>query len=159
MNCRERHKEISEALDGQLDQATRVELDAHLEVCSACQETAAQLKGTWDLLLEYPEIPPSPHFLARVKSRLGIPFGWKAVGGLLATAAAVLLAFVFILRPNATDSPGVDPTALVTAEERELLEYLDVAENYDVVQALEVLIDKAETEGGQIFFPSGGEEK
>ena len=103
--------------------------------------------------------PPSPHFLARIKSRLGIPFGWKVVGGLLATAAAVLLAFVFILRPNATDSPGVDPTALVTAEERELLEYLDVAENYDVVQALEVLIDKAETEGGQIFFPSGGEEK
>ncbi len=160
MKCREIHEQIHEALDGRLDVAARRKLDAHLESCAACQEKAENLKGMWDLLLEFPEIEPSPHFLARVKRRLGIPFGWKLAGGLLASAAAVLLAFVFLAGPTAgPDEPGVDPKAPVTAEERELLEYLDVAENYEVVGALEVLIDKSGTEGGQILFQAGGDNK
>ena len=91
MKCREIEKQIPEAVDGRLKESLQKAFDAHLEVCAACQEKVASMRGTWDLLLEYPQIEPSPHFLARIKSRLGIPFGWKLTGGLLATAAAVLL--------------------------------------------------------------------
>ena len=157
MKCEKINEQIFEALDGRLDRAAHRTFDAHLEACGACQEKAAKAKGTWDLLLEYPGIEPSPHFLARVKRRLGIPFGWKLAGGLLATAAAALLAFVFAVRPNISPDPGVDPVLAVTSEERELLEYLDMAENYEVVEALEVLIEMSGADGAQIFFQTGEE--
>ncbi|MFB3924247.1 MAG: anti-sigma factor [Terriglobia bacterium] len=56
----------SEYLEGQLDAARRVELEAHLKGCGACRELIADLRGVMELCRAAEEAEPAPWLVAKI---------------------------------------------------------------------------------------------
>ena len=112
---------ISASLSGDLTDAERAELDAHLARCERCRATLAAFKAERRILAGLPTADPPRDLSARVRGgiesgRLGIPW-WRRPGGLVAlgasamTVAAVALALVVLNNQpapvgQASDSPG-----------------------------------------------------
>jgi len=97
---------ISASLTGELTDAERAEMDAHLTRCDRCRATLAAFKSERRILSGLPTVNPPRDLSARVRSgiesaRLGAPW-WRRRGGLIAlvasgttVAAAVLAIIVF----------------------------------------------------------------
>jgi hypothetical protein len=56
----------SEYLEGQLDAARRVELEAHLEACGPCRELVADLRGLMELCRSAEDLEPAPWLIAKI---------------------------------------------------------------------------------------------
>ncbi len=138
MDCERTRSSLSEWVDGRVVGTTRTELKEHLRSCAACREEERILRGTWVLLGHYPSIEPSPGFLRKIRARLHRPLLWKIVAPLAAAAAALVISVVLFVSPS---RPVHEPPA--TDEERELVENLDLLENYEVVSALEMMADES----------------
>jgi len=148
MDCKRVRELMAEYVDGRLGAAAAGPLRAHVEECSACRREQALLEGTWNLLLQYPEIEAD--VLARVRRKIHNPWSrFLRVAGSVAAAAAVLLAVVVFVSGPA-DPVAAEVSKLAPAD-RELLDELakpenrDLLENMDVIKALEMLgADRAE---------------
>lgn len=138
MDCERTRAHLSEWVDGRVVGTTRAELKEHLRSCGACREEERILRGTWVLLGHYPSIEPSAGFLRGIQARLRRPLLWKIVAPLAAAAAAVVISVVVFVSPPATVT---EPP--VTEEERELVENLDLLEDYELVSALEMMADES----------------
>ena len=60
MTCRELIQVVTDYLDGALNDADRVRLEAHLQECSYCDEYVAQMRQTIEALGELPSEPLDP---------------------------------------------------------------------------------------------------
>src|SRR3982750_874372 len=87
---------------------------AHLAGCADCRAFAS----SWDLLSAYPAIEPSAGFARSIRRKL-------------APAAAALL--VAVLLTHHPDKPAAPVVTAFTEEERELVENLDLIQNYDLL--------------------------
>ena len=112
---------ISAALTGDLTDAERSALDAHLAGCARCRDTAAAFADSRRLLSGVRVVPPPRDLGARVRSgieggRLGRVPWWRrpafALAGTVALAAAVVGLAVFIGLPK---SPPPVASASATA--------------------------------------------
>ena len=56
----------SEYLEGQLDAARRVELEAHLKGCGACRELVDDLQGVMELSRSAEDLEPAPWLVAKI---------------------------------------------------------------------------------------------
>ena len=109
------------------------EARSHLAACSDCR-TFVQ---AWDLLGEAPSISPKDGFYQGVRRKLAPPL-LRFAGPIAAAAAVLLVAVVLVLR--GPSGPVAGPTtAGVTDEERELVEHLEVLQNYELLSTLELL--------------------
>ncbi len=70
MNCEESKQYFVEYWAGALSRQDRAILQAHLDVCPACQAEAEQLGRVWETLGEFPEVKPSPELRARFSETL-----------------------------------------------------------------------------------------
>jgi hypothetical protein len=90
---------ISASLTGDLTDAERSEMDAHLARCERCRATLAAFKSERRILAALPTTSPPRDLSARVRSgiesgRLGTPW-WRRPGGLVGiSASAITLAAV-----------------------------------------------------------------
>ena len=100
----------------------------HEATCPECREFAQ----CWDLLKEYPSIDPRPGFFRAIRRKLA-PRILRFAAVISAAAAVLLVAVVFRASPP-TAKPEV-----VTAEERELVENLDLLQNYELLRTLEMV--------------------
>lgn len=100
---------ISASLTGDLTDAERAELDAHLARCERCRQTLAAFKAERRILSGLPAASPPRDLAARVRvgiesGRFGVPWwrrpmGLVAIGASALTVAAVALALVVLNRP------------------------------------------------------------
>jgi len=138
MKCSE-HDDLTAFLDGELDQRRAGEIRAHIAECPRCREEIALLKRSWEALDYLEAAEPPAGFAARVRSRARrgrlIP---------LAAAAAVLLAgglFYLAWRTHTAGIPENGPElARLSAEERQVIENMDLLENYEILSDLELLV-------------------
>ena len=107
------------------------EARSHLAGCSECRAFV----DAWEMLREAPEIAPNADFLQGVRRKLSPPI-LRFAGPLAAVAAVLLVAVVLFLRSEPPTGPS---TAGVTDEERELVEHLEVLQNYELLSTLELL--------------------
>ena len=56
----------SEYLEGQLDAARRVQVEAHLADCSACRELMADLRHTLEICRSAEELEPAPWLISKI---------------------------------------------------------------------------------------------
>src|SRR4051812_11132580 len=103
------------------EEAARV----HLAACAECRIFAK----SWDLLGEYPSIEPSPGYFRGVRRKLA-PAILRFAAPIAAAAAALLVAILLWHTPQATQTVS---GPAVTEEERELVENLDLIQNYDLL--------------------------
>lgn len=84
MDCRSVEERLPLYLYGELAEADRIEMDAHLAACSACAGSLAELRRLHDALESRPRLEPSPEFLARCRLDLEEALdrettGWRAL--------------------------------------------------------------------------------
>src|SRR5574339_366275 len=94
---------------------------AHLASCAECR--------TWEALRAYPEIKASSDFFRGIRRKLA-PRILRFAAPFAAAAAALLLAVVLTLHPTPPAAPAA-PQA--TDEERELVENLEILQNYELL--------------------------
>lgn len=103
----------------------------HVSACAECRAFAE----TWTLLREYPEIAPRGEFLRGIRRKLsGRILRFAAKTAVAAAAAAVLLTAVVFFGSST-------PAESVTEEERELVENLELLEDYELLTMLEWVSD------------------
>ncbi len=98
---------------------------AHLASCAECR--------TWEALRAYPAIEPSGDFFRGLRRKLA-PRILRFTAPLAAAAAGLLMAVVLTRHPA---PPVTPPAAPVTDEERELVENLEILQNYELLRSLE----------------------
>lgn len=137
VNCKHARQLLSEHVDGRLAGPLRRDLENHLTACVSCREEEQSLRVTWELLGNYPTIEPSPNFFMKLRAKLRRP-AWKVLGPIVAVAAAVVLTVgLFVAQGGSPKVP------VVTDEERELAENLELLENYDTLSTLELIADES----------------
>jgi anti-sigma factor RsiW len=126
---------LSASLTGDLTDAERAELNAHLTSCSVCRETLAAFAEQRRLVSAMHEVPRPRDLGARVRTRIasgrsGAGPWWRnpgalvGIGASLATVTAAILAFVVIRNlpldlaghsgsPSATGSTSANATASI----------------------------------------------
>lgn len=127
MSCPRTRKRLNPYLEGDLSDAERARIRAHLEACSGCAAELDALRRTLKLLGELPDVEPPPHLAQRIIARLrdgeGEPgrFDWLRgplgrLSDLRAGMAALALALlaVAVLRGGGPD-PGERADALRAA--------------------------------------------
>ena len=107
---------------------------AHAAACPDC----AAFARAWELLRAYPAIAPSASFFSDIR-RKRAPSILRFAAPLTAAAAGLLIAVALSLNaPPATDPGTLDG---ITDEERELVENLDLLQNYELARSLEFVGD------------------
>jgi anti-sigma factor RsiW len=150
MNCGQTEKKLVAYLDGKLAIAERRQMEAHLAICTACQERAAGFRSVWDVLDELPPLAPSPAFDNRVRARVRQEpiragfWSWIVPSPRMAFAAtALLIASIWLssFQPARLVVTHLPPgTALQNTEaEFGMIKDLPVLEDYDVVTSFDAL--------------------
>ncbi len=108
MACSEWNDEWVARLYDEMEPEQRGHLDAHLEHCSDCRETLAQLGHSRELLQQAaPDVPATPRVVVLQQRR--VPWGgWAFAAG--AACAAALFGLGFLARPSLTPGPPVAAT-------------------------------------------------
>jgi hypothetical protein len=70
MKCARIAKELSAYLDGEVTLSARVEIEAHLGSCPACQQRLAELRKLATGVAAQPQAQPSPRFLSEVRAKI-----------------------------------------------------------------------------------------
>ena len=109
--------------------AQTAESQVHVSDCAECR---AYIRS-WEILSEYPAIAPSPDFARGIRRKLSSRV-LRFMAPLAAGAAALLISSVIFFGPSRT----VD---IVSAEERELVENLELIEDYELLSMLEWVSD------------------
>jgi anti-sigma factor RsiW len=150
MNCGQTEKKLVGYLDGKLAIAERRQLEAHLAICTACQERAAGFRSVWDVLDELPALAPSPAFDSRVRSRVRQEpvragfWSWIVPSPRIAIAAtALLIASIWLsfFQPArlVVTHPAGGAAVQNTEAEFGMIKDLPVLEDYDVVTSFDAL--------------------
>jgi anti-sigma factor RsiW len=150
MNCGQTEKKLVAYLDGKLAIAERRQLEAHLAICTACQERAEGFRSVWDVLDELPALAPSPAFDNRVRSRVRQEpvragfWSWIVPSPRIAFAAtALLIASIWLssFQPArlVVTYPAGGAAVQNTEAEFGMIKDLPVLEDYDVVTSFDAL--------------------
>jgi anti-sigma factor RsiW len=142
LTCDQASELLTAYLDGELADAERAAVEAHLSGCPACQSRVEALRSAIAALATLPGIESSAGFEARVlgafdRPRTRRPHWARRVAVALVTGGAVAAA-VLIALPG-KQLPGT-PSELAMAAD------LDLLENYDAVQASDAVSNAEDVE-------------
>jgi anti-sigma factor RsiW len=143
-------KRLVAYLDGNLAIAERRQMEAHLAICEACQERAAEFRSVWDVLDELPALEPSTAFDNRVRERVRQEpiragfWSWIVPSPRMAFAVtALLIASIWLssFQPGrlAVTHPPAGATFQNTEAEFGMIKDLPVLEDYDVLTSFDAL--------------------
>ena len=108
------HADLSAYIDGALDPAAKVAVDAHLVTCALCRAHVAQLRATVALVQALPDPVPS----RRLVPRLATAPSWLAPLRTLMTLASGAAVFLFLASALVTNiAPAASSGAATTARE------------------------------------------
>jgi anti-sigma factor RsiW len=154
MNCHEVKKKLPDFLDSQLSEEQSTQIHHHLESCMPCTQEVKRLQTTWEVLGQWPEVNPSPHFKQRFWEKISelekqkAPKGWLSWGWRTAwiplgsLAAALFLILLWVLWPSAQKD---DDVQMATVNQQnsllELAASLDLLEHKDLLLEMELLED------------------
>jgi len=145
MDCREREQLVA-YLDGELDDARAQSLYAHLQDCPDCRKRLDILRRSYAALESIEPVEVPGDFAKRVRAHttgrfVRIP---AYAAGAVAVAAVLLLMFT-LHRGVTTVIQPTHPTAVtpaeISAEDRAVVENIDVLEDYDLIANLDALTD------------------
>jgi len=150
MNCGHMEKKLVAYLDGNLAIAERRQMEAHLTICTACQERAAEFRSVWDVLDELPALEPSTAFDNRVRARVRQEpiragfWSWIVPSPRMAFAVtALLIASIWLssFQPGrlAVTHPPAGASVQNTEAEFGMIKDLPVLEDYDVLTSFDAL--------------------
>jgi anti-sigma factor RsiW len=144
MNCKEVKPELVAYLDGELQDAARSQVEAHLESCAACRAERDSLAATLKSVASLPATRPSSNlaeqFWTRFKEARKKGFGagflalfkWPRPVWVGAAATACLLAAVLLALPK--DRP-------VEKSEADIAAHIDLFADYETIENLDILED------------------
>jgi anti-sigma factor RsiW len=144
MNCKEVKPELVAYLDGELPDATRSQVEAHLESCAACRAERDALAATLKSLESLPATQPSSNlaeqFWTRFQEAKQKGFGagflslfkWPRPVWVGAAATACLLAAILLVLPK--DRP-------VEKADQTIASHLDLFADYETIKNLDILED------------------
>ena len=121
MSAHEELSQLSSYLDGELTEAERTSLDAHLSGCASCRETLDALRATLGDLRLLGEAPLSERDSSALRARLvkerareSRAARFVTAAGGVAAAAIAIVAVVFNQMPQSADNAlGRQPSALL----------------------------------------------
>jgi predicted anti-sigma-YlaC factor YlaD len=157
--CNEIIELMSASLDGELTDAERRTLEAHLAACGTCREELAHMERTWEALLALGEARPAPDLTSRVvrHARWRRAVGRRAAGRRWATwaaVAAVLLVALFVgylLQERGFFGPGNGGSGVAkkdtidaSDETVEIVQNIEILENLEVLESLDTIVDMGE---------------
>ena len=126
MNCHEREGLLGAHVDGELDLSASLELEQHLASCTTCSARAEELaRLSRTIRSRASRFAVDPDFVdalqaslrssaARAAGPRAMPVGWRNIGKLLISAAAVVLAWVggaWWARPSTESQIGAEVVA------------------------------------------------
>src|SRR5262249_18485986 len=135
MNCQNFIEDLQAYLDGELPDARRNEIAAHLTACSECAKTITDLKDVSGLMQSWPtpepKLPTGPQMLQQARPPEGrllrfvrgfyqLPFKVKAP--IFATAALVVIS-LFITSQYSLKSASYSPGRMVDIAETRSYQY------------------------------------
>jgi anti-sigma factor RsiW len=128
-------------LDGKAAEHERREAERHLASCAACRTRAEEFRRVWTVLDEAPAAEPSLGFDARVRQRIASeprprPLAWLIPQPRFAFAVSLLLALAVWM---ASIEPPAAPEMARSDEEFQMIQNLQVLEDYDVLAGFEAL--------------------
>jgi len=149
MKCEDVSKELIAYLDRRANSAERQEVEEHLTACGACRTRAEEFRRLWTVLDEMPATEPSFGFDARLRQRVAAEprrswFTWLVPQPRLAFSLALLLAMsVWIANKPPVPRPVqvAGPNGLSEDEQFQMIQELDVLENFDVLSKSDALAE------------------
>ena len=133
MSCSRMENKIMGFVDGRLKEGERVEMEKHLQACTACQVRVNEFRSVHALLDELPMIEPSAAFDLRVHARVAAEpakqswWAWFAPSPRVAFAASMLLLAMVWIGSRTQDNP------LSAGDIDNINQNMSVLENYDVI--------------------------
>jgi anti-sigma factor RsiW len=151
MSCARMERRILSYLDGRLKEGEQLEMEKHLQACTACRLRAQEFRAVSGLLDELPMIEPSPAFDTRVHARVAAEpakknwWAWLAPSPRVAFAASMLLlATVWIgSHSGVTVATNQQP---VDQQDLPVLENFDVLTNFEPLTELPPPVQADETD-------------
>lgn len=155
MDCREIKELIPIYLDGELESQDHRLVAEHLLSCEACRAEAQTIEKSWEMLGELDPIEPDPNYMTRFRKRISEQTSWHEkilddVRDIFANrrfvpalAAAGIIFFISILATyQFMQKPEFDTTLSELNEvDFEMVEHIDLAENFDIIQEIEFFSD------------------
>ena len=144
MNCKEVEPDLVAYLDGELQDAARSQVEAHLESCAACRAERDSLAATLESVASLPATRPSSNLAEQFWTRFqearqkGLKAGflslfkWPRPVWVGAAATACLLAAVLLVLPQ--DKP-------VEKSEADIAAHMDLFADYETIKNLDILED------------------
>jgi anti-sigma factor RsiW len=168
MRCIDYRHWLSPYVDGQLEQARRTELDAHLTGCAACQAELASLQEMLRVLrtMERPEVP---ELLPGIHAKLGRRPWWEAAlrrfvapwpsslpwhGLALATAAVLVVVLARVRQAPELSTIESKPTMMAQLKQKDTDEPFDAQERSVVVERLAAVAGRMQV--ADAIQPSAG---
>ncbi|MHB8640616.1 MAG: anti-sigma factor family protein [Candidatus Acidiferrales bacterium] len=148
MSCEKISNALIAYLDGRASSDERGMVEAHLKLCTACQERAGEFRRLWQVMAEVPAVEPSLGFDARLRQRIAASprpkfWAWMLPAPRFAFSVALLVALSVWV--GGRQPRSVNPqTATATANSEEqfrMIKDLGVLENYDVLSNFDALSD------------------
>lgn len=143
MDCSKIHKVIGLYLSGGLSERGRRRFEEHIVLCVSCREEVRRYEKAYNLLDRVENITPAADFPRRLNARIRraqsaparkagvlrrIP-AWARGVAAVAACVAIAVALWFYFQPA--------PPVGLSAEEKEIVQNLDLLENLDVLEAAE----------------------
>jgi anti-sigma factor RsiW len=143
MKCEDVSKELIAYLDRRANSAERQDAEEHLLACERCRTRADEFRKLWAVLDEVPVQEPSFGFDARLRQRIAAEpkptwFRWLVPQPRLAFSMALLLVLSVWIAGPLRDKSASGPTE---DEKFQMIEHLDVLENYDLLSKSDVLAE------------------
>src|SRR3974390_3929920 len=146
MSCEKMETRILGYADGSLKESERREVEKHLASCAPCSLRLKEFRAVSDLLRELPMIEPSDAFDTRVRALVAAEpvarqswWAWLDFSPRIAVAASMLLIAALYLGISGT-RPVANLPDPQTAD-AQMIQYLPVLEDHDVLQNFEPLKD------------------
>ena len=150
MNCNEIKPELVAYLDGELPDAVRSQVEAHLQSCADCRAEREALAATLESIKDLPATRPSTNFLEQFwtrfqeakgsRAKIFSLFKWPRPVWVGAAATACLLAVVLLVLPK--DRPVEKADADIASNmdlfaDYETIKHLDILEDLEYIEALD----------------------
>ncbi|MHB8754881.1 MAG: anti-sigma factor family protein [Candidatus Acidiferrales bacterium] len=162
MSCEKISNALIAYLDGRASSEDRSVVEAHLKLCTACQERAEEFRRLWQVMAEVPGVEPSLGFDARLRQRIAAAprpkfWAWMLPAPRFAFSVALLVALSVWVGGRQPRSVSPQIATANSEEQFRMIKDLGVLENYDVLSNFDALSDlPASTQPQSSNAPAAG---
>ena len=156
MKCLEIKKLIPDYLENELQPKERQIVARHLEGCSGCQKELEAFEKSWAFLAQWESVPPQPDYISRFWTEVSLRQPWhrkvletfknyvprnRFLMPSLATVCLILIMGLFAVRNYFSIQNSEKALAQLSQDDLEMVQLMDLAENYDMIKDIEFFED------------------